>query len=244
MKKIKYVLALASSLGFGSGFAGTMGAVAPISTHDIKPFITAEGFPVWINFGGIRLTTNGTTKSVDTGYYLSGGARVAGGATYTYSPTIDFSMETAWNYFGSTSGSVRSQEFGAVLSGADVLVGVTYKYKMTEWFLKGGTLFERNLVNYSQPSSFLLESGTNNVYAQINASAVVSDILPMVKVGGLYNYNDALGFTLSYMHAFGQTPRFTGIETTSGSNIYDYIDTNLRGPSLNALMIGLRYQFV
>lgn len=241
MKKNSVMGALVGSILAGSVYAGSMG---PAFTHEIKPFVSAEGFPVWIAFGGMNLVNNGSASSVDNGNFVSGGARLAAGMGYSYLPMVDLTSEAAWNYFGHTSGSVSGKTMGATLSGVDFLVGAAYKYLNTEWFVKGGALFERASINFGLPSTFLLQSGGINVYSQVQASMVVTDVLPEVKVGGIYNYNENIGFSVAYMHAFGQTPHYTGIVTDVGSNKYDYISTNLRAPTLDSVLFGVRYQFV
>ena len=88
--------------------------------HGIVPFVSLEGFPAWINFGGITVTRNDSTHTADEGNFLSGGVRVGAGFVYPYTSKVDLTAETAWNYFGSTSGKVSANSISATMSGVDL----------------------------------------------------------------------------------------------------------------------------
>lgn len=244
---------LALSIGclalMNTAISGTMGDVEAID-HSLIPFATAEGFPVWINFGGITINKNGDVSSVDTGNYLSGGGRGAVGFTYPYKSNLDFSLETGWNYFGHTGGEVNGTGFSGTITGADLLAGVIYKTMFRdhtlEWFLKGGTLFQRTAFNYTLPSTYLLNSEGYDYYTSIAFKGSISDILPEVKVGLMYDINPNWALTAAYMTAFGGTPKFASTTTkiTEGSLVNSGIVGVLRGPTLNSAMFGVRYQLL
>ena len=79
----------------------------------------------------------------------------------------------------------------------------------------------------------------------LDFGANITDVQPEIKVGGIYNYTENLGFSLAYMHSFGGTPRVKGSFTswTNNNNAYLYANVRLRNPSLNIVTLGLRYQF-
>lgn len=227
-------------------YAGDMGKIAPavFNAHNSAPFISAEGFPVWINFGGIRTTNNSTTHSADTGNYLAGGGRGAAGFSYTYTDKIDFTAEAGWNYFGRTSGSVSGTAYGATLTGTDLLLGATYRKNNYGVYIKGGTLFQRSSVHINVPSTYYLTSGTTEYFAAVAGRFVVTDVLPEVKVGLTYDINPQWGASVAYMHAFGDTPKITTALNSTATTANSYVGVDLRGPTLNSVLFGMTYHFV
>lgn len=229
--------------------AGDMGAVDAVSkvNHDLIPFVTAEGFPVWINFGGITTSNNGVVSSVDTGNYLSGGGRGAAGFTYPYKSNIDFTAETGWNYFGHTAGGIDGSAISATLTGADLLVGAVYKTEFKEhtleWFLKAGTLFQRIHYNYSLPNTYINTNQGLDEYLTAGIRGAISEFLPMIKLGVMYDINPRWAVTAAYMHAFGATPVLNS-SLSKTTYVQASVVADLRAPTLNTAMFGVRYQLM
>ena len=244
-KKFMSLVAVGCAGLLQQGYAGDMGAVDAAVTHQFTPFVSAEGFPVWIKFGGISLTDNSGTSTADQGSFLSGGARGAAGVSYSYTDRVDFTAETGWNYFGTTSGTVRGTEFGARVTGADLFVGAAYKTRNMDYFVKAGTVFERAHFKINMPRTFVITIDPTSYYATVNAKLSISDFLPTIKVGTNYRYNSNWSLSAAYMHAFGETPKLDASSLQSGTTVTNlYTGTNLRCPTLDAIMFGLRYNFV
>lgn len=247
-KNVMICAAIGCSLGLNVASAGSMGDDFMMS-HEIKPFASVEAFPVWINAGSIGYTQN-ITNTVQKGSsnFTSAGARLMGGFAYPYTSRVDLTMEAGWNYFGhysnSTSGtSSPGSHYSLSLNGPDLLVGVGYKFNQYELFLKAGTLFER--LGYSFRTLKPLEYTYNGASYTTNLSVKsnILDFLPEIKVGGLYNVNAHWGVSLAYMHAFGDAPRFDMSSITTVTPGRVNLAYDLKGPSLNSLMLGARYQF-
>lgn len=212
--------------------------------HGIIPFATVEGFPVWINFGGITVTKDTTTNTADSGTKLSGGFRIGGGFLYPYKSNVDLSAEAAWNYFGSTSGKISANRLQASLCGVDFLIGGSYKKDEYEWFAKMGVLFERLGYNFEMPNTYIITVDPQQYYLTLNSSGATTDVLPEIKVGLNYNYNTHWAFSGAYMHAFGDTPSVDLSSLKNGNIIQADVNTSLRGASLNSILFGVRYRFV
>lgn len=244
--KIKNCVAKGMLLMIASSatFAGTMGdeSVKPFD-HNILPFVSAEGFPNWIHFGGITVTRTSSFESADKGTFTSGGARVAAGFIYPFRPKIDFTLETAWNYFGSTSGNISSGSIDARLSGVDLLVGAAYKFNKIEIFGKVGTLFERADLKFNVPSTYAFTTSSLDYYIATNTSTSITQAVPEVKVGFNYVINPRLAATAAYMHAFGESPNMALSTINNGTTVNASIALNMKAPTLDAAMFGLRYTF-
>lgn len=242
----KIAVGLSCAAFLQAAAAGTMGEVADASFggRGITPFVSLEGFPVWISFGGISVTNNASTSASDKGNMLSGGGRFAAGFATPYSPNIDFTAESAWNYFGSTSGKTAGNTLAASLSGVDFLVGALYKYSNYQFFVKGGALFERLDYKINVPNRYVATIESITYYAGVAVKGSISPVLPEIKVGMNYDITPNWAASLAYMHAFGYAPSVvTGVQSTPTS-FNDYVSANLRGATLNAINIGVRYQFL
>lgn len=244
--KLKYCLVggLGLILTASAALAGTMGESDKPMDHNIIPFVSAEGFPNWIHFGGITVTRNSGVDSADKGVFTSGGARVAAGFIYPFKPKVDFTLETGWNYFGTTSGSISSGSIDARLLGVDLLVGAAYKINKMEVFGKIGTLFERADLKFNVPSTYLFEATNLNYYMATNTRVSLTQTLPEVKVGVNYAINKRLAATAAYMHAFGESPSMNLSALRGVGTVNTSMSLNMKAPSIDAAMFGLRYSFV
>lgn len=246
MKKIgKITLGVSAAILSNSVFAGDMGPAVIDFDHSIVPFVSAEGFPLWIKFGGITVNRNNDISSADSGTFTSGGARVAAGFIYPFKPNWDLTSEFGWSYFGHTSGSVSEGSLSASLYGVDFLVGAAYKVSNYEIFGKVGALFERADFDFSIPSTYALTSNSIDYYIASDAKTSVTEVLPEVKVGINYDYTPKVAFSIAYMHAFGTTPyaNLSSINTNS-TTLNAVVNTDLKAPTLDALMFGVRYKFL
>lgn len=245
---MKIKCSIAGGIGFllsmSTVSAGTMGSVVQPFDHNILPFVSAEGFPNWIHFGGITVTRNTSVESADAGVFTSGGARIAAGFVYPFRPLINFTLETAWNYFGSTSGTVSSGSIAARLSGVDLLVGAAYKINNVEIFGKIGTLFERADLKFTIPSTYAFTTNSLDYYVATNTKTSITQAVPEIKVGVNYEINPKVALTAAYMHAFGEDPSMSLSSITSGSIEYASLGMNMKAPSLDAAMFGVRYLFL
>jgi hypothetical protein len=245
MNKIRTALVGPIFLGLlSSTYAGTMGDIDAASlSGGIIPFVSLEGFPVWISHGQVDYTdpNNAVVTNLQA---LSGGVRGAAGFLYPYKSNLDLTAEAGWNYFGNTnltlSGTRGVFTDKLSINGVDFLAGATYKHNNKfELFGKFGALFQI----IRQHMTYVGTAGGNNSY-NTALDYVISDVLPEIKVGLNYNINQHWGASIAYMHAFGYSPTMTASKAET-TNLTQYnANLNLQGASLNAIEMGVRYLFL
>lgn len=232
MKSKKLALAALAALSVPA-FAGTMGPVQP---KGFMPFVAADATysgnalkPYTINGVNSRQTNNGW------------GARVAAGAVRPLSiyDNTFITFEGGLGYYGSSEQVIDATSSGSgKIDGFDLLAGFMYRYNQLDVYLKGGAMVQTlNVTTRTAESSPLSAvSGSASVKDQSTA------MLPEAKVGLVYNYTEAWGFGVSYMHVFGVNNRAVA-NTSFGTPVTVVSATNVGNPSLNTLLFGLQYNF-
>ncbi|MBA2648267.1 MAG: hypothetical protein H0U75_01490 [Legionella sp.] len=193
------------------------------------------------NFNFNIIGTNNSFFSVKKNQLY--GARLAAGAIGKLIDEFGVSAELGWGYYGrtkldgigtgifETNRSTLSET--NTLTGFDLLVGASFLQPCYSLFLKAGALAQTNNVNFN--SAFFPTAFTSD---RFRFKASITSILPEVKLGGSYIFNENWALTLAYMHAFGSasktTANFDPVTFTSN------FDTNLRNPSLHSVMVGVQ----
>ena len=230
-----------------SVFSGQMGAVSDVSLG-YAPFLSLE----------TQFAASTAIAAKDLKNQPWGG-RVAAGVSHPYRENLAVSAEMGWNYFGTVStntialsgqGSDTNYSYNfpfschLSISGPDLLVGLSYRYKQVDLFLKAGTLFERVIYTAHIPNETLdvLASGyTVNVSGAGQIVIPVMETLPEIKVGFSYDLPRNWSVLFSYMHAFGSMPKLD-IGATSTSAQVNW-DANTPALTLDVFALGLKYHF-
>ena len=217
-------------------YAGEMGPVSTTEYSTILPFVTLEGDYAWNSmYPGVINGIQSVKKNSPWG------GRAAGGFALKRTENLFFSGEAGWGAYGhnnllTTSGESASYYF----YGFDLLLGATYFYQQFDVFAKAGAMIEtlRGISNTTlgeyDPGSIL--SG------YVSESSSQTTALPEVKIGGEYNFNSQLAVSLAYMYVFGSNQKlFVDNKVTSGQGLARNQQLRFQGPSLNSIMLGLRY---
>ncbi len=229
MKKTLGILALTHSVFL---HAGSMG---PIIEKTIVPYLQGEGSYTWNQVEG---SPNGT---IDKQRW---GGRLSGGVMRSYNEHLLFTGEVGGGYYGGASErtpgptssvdgfSAPGRRASFTIDGYDVLVGAIYK-----------------LQNFSVLADigFMAQNLSRKIIVTNTLKANNTQILPEIKVGGLYNLTNNLDIALSYMYVFGYK-NYNRVTSTVDSTVIPP-QVNIQGsaqeknPALSTIFLGLRYNF-
>lgn len=218
------------------------------SNYNGGPFVALEGGYSRNSLDGYDFVLLGLNSSVVSTQSNSGyTGRLAAGLIGSINEELAVSGELGWGYYGSTNSSPSYTNFSPffpgtlftknTITGFDALVGVAYTQPCFSLFLKGGALVET------------LSTKTEANFVTLNptffASAIIernhTEVLPEVKVGGAYHFDNNWALTAAYMHAFGSKVKTTG--TYNVQNLLADIRVNAKNPSLNTALVGIQYTF-
>lgn len=241
IKKIT-VFSLLSALSFGS--AGDAGAVCnPCSSV----FLSLEGSYTKNSIDSFEFDVLGTPNSLFTVKQNQlGGGRIAAGVMRFLCDELGASAEIGWGSYGRTRLTAEGTGiFAAVpatfsaattITGFDALVGASFLQPCYSLFLKAGALVEMNHSTFDATFDPLTPIiFTSNTF---HFQGTRTGVLPEVKIGGSYIFNDNWSLTVAYMHAFGSTvgARATFDPVTGSANF----DARFPNPSLSSVMVGVQ----
>lgn len=229
------VLMLSSS---AISHAGTMGPIS--SQPSYIPYITGEASYTWPNFGVVRI--NGVQASQS----LNGwGGRLGLGMAYV-SPiqNVNFTAEIGGGYYGDAKQALLPYANSkSTIDGYDVLAGALYKTTYNvDIFGQIGFMIQNLRVSGTQNTTYSVPGGTNVVSA--SNKFISSQVLPEVKIGGIYNLTQNWGISAAYMGVFGSRPGSTVTYGLVGTQEFNTLVANAQNPTLNSVMFGLRYSIV
>lgn len=226
------VLTLSSAVN-----AGTMGPVATGPEHAL--FVSGEGAYTWSSLDNVFINGNLLNTS-----YNGWGGRVAAGAVHHTVTPLSYTAEIGWGYYGDkdySTPAVGVSKSKDTLYGVDLLVGADYRINQFDVFAKAGAMIE------SEQQHQILDTGSITPGGVVTGSSDIknthTNILPELKVGAGYNFNEELALTLAYMYAFGNntTVLYTSSATVAGFN--QTVAATTAPVSLSTLFLGLRYNF-
>lgn len=234
MKKLTAALILGFVCASSISNAGNMGPVATQSLPVLIPYIGGEGSYTWNSIDGFRLNVLKTHRT-NQGW----GGRFSGGMFHPISDRLWVNVEFGGGYYGQTKLAFKGYNATNILNGFDVLIGAIYKFTRIDLFANVGFMAINDRVNEVQNLEVTQPGGLYKGTVSQNSDA--PQIIPEVKVGGIYNVNKNWGVTLAYLHAFGeQVGRVSFINAEP-----DLVTVNqlarYRSPSLDSIMFGLRY---
>ena len=125
--------------------------------------------------------------------------------------------------------------------GFDILLGAMYSYKQFDVFFKAGALIENAVIKVDQNLGNQVIGGV--VLGQVSSNASNTTIVPTIKAGGIYNINDSIGATVSYIYATGGKLQGSVYQSVGLGSSVTYGITATQLPSFSAVTFGLLYKF-
>ena len=220
--------------------AGNMG---PVSTNmNSVPYLAGEGSYSWNTLNGFTINGHSPTLSKD-----GWGGRLSVGIDRPYNEKFSLNAEIGGGFYGTTSMNNLASGVSSTLriTGYDVLAGGTYHMQYIDLFGNFGFMAQTLLSTMQRNNGQRFPGG---VFAgTTKGHSTQTQVLPELKAGAAYNFNQNLSVTLSYMYAFGSDVSGTIISTATDvppTSINSGGSINLRNPSLSTILLGLRYHFV
>jgi hypothetical protein len=234
--KITKTAISAAFLSLSIAHAGDMGG-SPLSVF--KPYFGAEASYNWIAIDKPSINSILGSSSAQ-----NWGGRLYAGFLRHHTEKLGFTGELGGGYYGDQSinlPQLSSTQRNSVV-GYDVLVGALYKFKKFDVFGKVGFMVENFRTRTKEQNLKLIEG--DFFTGSYDVRSTNTQVLPEIRVGGIYNLRDDLGLTLSYMHAFGSTPSISGsMSSSQAAGINQTAVANLQNPSLDSVLLGLIYYF-
>lgn len=243
MKRLS-LISIASTLAFTTLLhAGSMGEPDACCTG----FMSLEGGYVWSTTGDYNLAVLGVTDAYSsTQTHDQYAARLAAGILSMMDDQFGITGEVGWGYYGKSTQYPRfygpaitapaTLRTSQQLSGFDTLFGVSFIQQYYSLYFKAGAMFQ-NMVTDTQAviAPFVGFPLIDTLTIKRNNAAV----LPEIKVGAAWNFNENWALTGAYMLAIGGSPKTTAVfnPTTLTANL----NINTENPTINAALIGIQY---
>lgn len=243
MKKLSLIY-LASLLAFNSlGHAGGMGESGSCCTG----FMSLEGGYVWNTVDGYNLVLIGSSDAFSTTQtHDQYAARLAAGIISMMDDEFGVTGEVGWGYYGKSTqyprvlGSLAlvpaSIHTSQTLSGFDTLFGVSFIQPYYSLSLKLGAMFQNMVTDTSAVISPLIGFPLIDTLTIKRNNAAV---LPELKVGAAWNFNENWSLTGAYMLALGGSPKTTAV--FNPVTLSAQLNMNSENPTINAALIGIQY---
>lgn len=221
--------------------AGTMGEEDSPPAFNVTPFIVGEASLNWI--ANKSLVVNNMISTQTNNIW---GGRFGAGLTRSYREGFSFTGEVGYGYYGRvryTFSNAANNGYFAV-DGLDMLVGLIYNMKDVNLFFKAGGMVENMRIKESLDLTQATSGGVLSGTESINTSK--TQVLPALKAGGYYNYNENVSLTLAYWHVFGSTPSAVISRSITTSPILvasSYKNIHDQAPSISSFMFGVQYNF-
>lgn len=233
-------LVVAASLGLSSLIANA-GAMGPVesNTHAI-PYISGEGSYSWNGIQGA--TVNNIAAIISKNGW---GGRLSAGVVYPYTEQFGINFELGGGYYGDIKSdlSQRGVVTRTSLIGYDFLFGGTYHAKLIDIFAEVGVLSENMEYKITRDNALVSPGGLLTGVQYINLSQ--TQMLPEIRVGGVYDLCHNVALSLAYMHAFGHTVTSNNLSTSTSApaTVVRSGTIEQRNPSIDSILLGLRYNF-
>jgi hypothetical protein len=240
MRKLTFLpLLLAGIANTPHVHAGAMGEELTQTAYTIKPFVSVEGAYSWYGTGSVNINGVGASEPIR---HNGWGGRVAGGTNFVNGNPISFGSEIAWGYYAKSSLNTPGINGTSDYYGFDILGAINYTYNQFDFFAKAGAMFFNKKVDALRNLTTNFDGVT--ISSSIRDRVITNETMPEIKFGGLYNFNPNLGISLAYMHIFGTSTKWHVQTTATTPTTLTYSkSTNVRIPSFDTIMLGLRYQW-
>lgn len=242
MKKITFI-SLISTLTFSSYVtAGDMGCGG--SSACGTAFVALEGGYTTNTINGYNLSITGLNTVITSTKKIQGETvRLSAGMIAAMDEQFAVTGEVGWGYYGRTSmtptvgGIIVPGTFAIshTLTGFDALVGAVYTQPSYNLFFKAGALIQNMQTSTNANFTAFVFPDVNTLKEEYNNTAV----LPEIKLGGAYNFNENWALTAAYMFALGASPKTTGdFNVNTGTSS---LSINTQNPTINSLLLGVQY---
>ncbi|NCT56447.1 MAG: hypothetical protein GW760_01865 [Legionella sp.] len=245
VKSTGFGISTAALLSLSLAHAGTMG---PGSTRSFIPFVGGEAAYTWNQIQQLsfnQFVTDNSTKGW--------GGRLSLGMRLSYSERLSFTSEVGGGYYGNVAGNLDASptvqpegvDAGVLghtnfnIDGYDVLMGAMYQYNKIDIFGKFGFMAQNLRAHTTATLSAVIPGGTLSKLTDVKQS--VTQILPEIKVGGIYNVNENWGMSLAYMHVFGSSMKTNKTMIGTNTTLTMSNTQNNQNPTLDSIMFGLMY---
>lgn len=201
-------------------------------------FANVEGAYNWIDNMPVSINTYYSPTITKQNW----GGHAAGGLLYFPAERFGVGVEAGWGYYGGVKMVSPRDRWSAQtrLDGVDVLFDLLYHFDHLDILGDVGFLIQNQQLSVfdsqaSGPIRDALKSNLIDLYDQ-------SGVFPEIKVGLLYHLNDYWGVSLSYLHVFGSSTQNAAETDSIGEDIAG-TGADQGNPSLNTLMLGIRFNF-
>lgn len=220
------------------GYAGTMGDVSS-KTFFSMPYLSVEGTYTWNQIKDININQRSLLKN-NNGW----GGRLAAGVIRPYTEKLSLTAEIGGGYYGSVKfrAPVLDVSGKNSIDGYDALVGSLYQFDHFGLFGAVGFMAQNLRMLSTSNIETPLPGGVEITQSTVRSTAV--QILPEIKVGTVYNLHKNIDLSLAYLHVFGAGPKYTSNVTSSGTTVSIVNNSISSNPTLDTLLLGLRYKFV
>lgn len=239
MKKTSLLTLITSLTCSAFAYAGDMGEDPSMCC--VTTFFSLEAGYTKTNIEGFNIDLIGVGTLAPVNSKKGYTARLAAGVLDKLYDEWGISGELGWGYYGRTSNnsSLLSTDFylanSYTVSGFDLLVGVSYMQPSFDLFLKAGALVQ----TLSVSTTLEVASFDGAAFSSLATQSNKTGVLPEVKIGGAYNFNDNWSLTAAYAYAFGSTLKFTGTLDTLGN--LTNVAINNQNPTLSTILVGIQY---
>lgn len=221
--------------------AGGMGDQSDLS--GVAGFISLEGGYSVTTVDNYDFTISGpgggTISSIKKAQHYTG--RLAAGLLNMMDEQWGMTSELGWAYFGRTTLNPPNIDFGDftiqhTVTGFDALIGIAFIQPNYSLSFKAGGLIQNLTRKITATSSLatLALPGVSTFTSKENQTAV----LPEIKLGGSYNFDNNWAITAAYLMALGSSSR-TSSSIDQFGNV-NYTSNNLN-PTINSLLLGIQY---
>ncbi|MDA9271937.1 hypothetical protein N9Q05_00955, partial [bacterium] len=173
------------------------------------------------------------------------GGRLSGGVVYPYTQQFGLNAEFGGGYYGHINSNlaVEGVTSSTNIIGYDLLIGGTYHASLLDLYFNFGAMAQNMEYGITVDKGKRVPGGLVSGVNQSHLSQ--TQLLPEIKVGGVYTVAQNLGATLSYTHVFGHTVNSNSINdaTSVPPAIFASGRAEQRNPSIDAILFGLRYNF-
>jgi len=180
---------------------------------------------------------NALTSTKSSEHYA---VRLAGGMMFMMDEQFAMTSELGWGYYGRTTLDPAFTGFGNLtiessINGFDALLGIAFVQPSYSLSLKAGALIQNVRTETTVSTTALAFPLVDTFTLKSNQTGV----LPEIKLGASYNFDNNWSITGAYMYALGTTQQTNG--SLDVNTLRATLNSNTRNPTLNTVLLGIQY---